>query len=216
MRKINYIIFGIFILSFFVPVILESCQYEWFSKFLENHKLAIQGIQIFATLGVIISIGLTIFQFNFTQSVQAAKLKQESISRLKTLQFELDLNQKIMGDEVSKVFKNKKGNHISIPESRFYFEVLEAALNDGIFVEDKSPYLFWNLLRLMKVCNSYMNQALQILNYEHIVDPKNSILKDGQRTKINQLMSEVEKHISDITTSLSTSKTKTQEMIDSV
>lgn len=216
MRKTDYIIFSIFILCFFFPVIIEYFQYEWFSKFLENHKLAIQGIQIFSTLGVIISIGLTIFQFNSVQQKQISKLKLENIARLKTLKFELDLNHEIFENEISKAILNKKGNHTSIPESRFYYEVLESALNDGIFIDEKKSFAFWNLFRLMKVCNSLMNQALQILNYEHIVDPRNSILKNGQIKKINQLMFEVEKYLNEIQHALIESKVKTQNIIDSL
>lgn len=115
--------------------------------------------------------------------------KLRHISRMETLQAELEINLHICENEIIASYKkNSNLDSLPVPESRFVYSMLKATLSSGEIIDNKTRNSLWNSLRSMEIINSLLTQALQILHMEHISDPKNQILSSGRRVKVKQLV----------------------------
>jgi len=172
MILVGLLILGIFGIDQFYPKVLNT--------FIIRYKPFITCLSIISALGIIASFYITFYQ-----------QQQAKEARLSNLSSEILVNLNICQKELKPHFeKYKILQAIPVPESRFHTNIIESALSSGDITQKEINMVLWNSFRQMNLINSLLNQALLIRHSEHIADPKDKMLIEGRRSKVNSLVTD--------------------------
>lgn len=174
-----------------VPFALEQYWPIQFVTWLDTHKTFLTSLNILSIFGLILTLYLTVHHFNVSQSNKEKQSIAEHNTKISTLLKEFEINKAICENEIIKIFeKNENEDSLPVPESRFHLEILKSFVTSGIIANEESNNILWNIYRFMNVSNSLLTQAITIMHYEHIADPRDIMSMDGRKRKINSLIKE--------------------------
>lgn len=134
-----------------------------FRSWIERHKTVLDCLGIIGIIGLVLSLLVTISQFNLAQQKQKKEQEAAFHSRMKTLRSELDVNTYICNKE----FLDPNAEYIKDPtfpilKSQFQLNIIKNSLATGDITDETARQVLWDIYRKMSVVNRLLDQALEV------------------------------------------------------
>lgn len=167
-------------------------EWAWVSTHSDEIARALTFLTFVGSFLVFLSVILTVSQFRTTQKQAVEVERAQRIAKLDALLLEINVNR---GACIALSKISPSAESVTVPEARFETGVLQLALAAGSLSGEPVRQLLWNVYIQLLVSNRLLNRALDVMYFEHIADPRNSLSQSGRETRIRKLESQALTHI---------------------
>ena len=157
---------------------------------IKNNGELLDFLSIVSIVGLVISLSITIGQYNKAQDRSDQQRKAELHARAEALQSEIDVNLHAC-DAVD--FCLSQENRLTAFE-RFHYPILEHVLGTGDLTEKQMRDTGWDAYQSMNVCNRLLDEASELSDLQYATPIQTLVIKQESINKrIDKLWNQLQK-----------------------
>ncbi len=149
-----------------------------------RHKAFLDFLSIVSILGLVVSLSLTVYQYNRSQDIAKQQRMSELNARLEALQSEIDVNLHVCKAVSFCLSQEKKKTAFE----RFYFPILERMLGAGDLTEKDVRDTAWEAYQSMHICNRLLTEASELSDLQYDTPVQTMVIN---QTSINKRISKL-------------------------